>query len=211
MKNNRNNFFLLVLFLFLNICFGQTALTEKEQQIFKAKVQETAKKITSITSDFEQSKHLEMLSEPIVSKGKLVFQSPDKILWQYTAPKAYQVIFKDEMLYVDNDGTKDEIKLSSSKLFRSFNELIVNSIKGDMFDEGQFEISYFKIAEGYFVTFIPKDKKMRRFVSAFELTFTQTTGDVIKIKLIESNSDYTLITFHNRKINVEITSEMFTH
>lgn len=209
MKNNCNTLLLLVSFLFLNVCFGQTVLSEKEQQIFKAKVQEKAKKTTSITSDFEQSKHLEMLAEPIVSDGKLAFQSPDKILWQYTSPKAYQVIFKDEMLYVDNDGKKDEIKLSSNKVFRSFNELIVNSIKGAMFDESMFEISYFKITEGYYVKFLPKDKKMKRFVSAFELTFTQTTGEVTQIKLVEPNNDYTLITFRNRKTNSAIDENYF--
>ncbi|WP_432412043.1 outer membrane lipoprotein carrier protein LolA [Rasiella sp. SM2506] len=210
MNNNRSYFFLLVSFLFLNIVFGQTVLSVKEQQIFKTKVQETANKITSIMSDFEQSKHLEMLSKPILSEGKLVFESPDKILWQYTSPKAYQVIFKDEMLYVDNDGKNDEIKLSSNKVFRSFNELIVNSIKGDMFDESMFDISYFKISEGHLVKFFPKDKRMKRFISAFELTFTQNTGEVTKIKLVEPNNDYTLITFNNRKTNSKIPSETFT-
>ncbi len=209
MINNCNSLFFLISFLFLNVCLGQTKLSEKEQQIFKAKVEETANKITSITSDFKQSKYLEMLSEPIVSEGKLAFQSPDKILWHYTTPKAYKVIFKDEMLYVDTEGKKDEIKLSSNKIFRSFNTLIVNSIKGDMFDENQFQISYFKISEGYFIKFIPKDKKMKRFVAAFELTFTQNTGEVTQIKLLEPNNDYTLISFSNRKTNVDIPMGTF--
>ncbi len=200
---------LVASFLFLNFCFGQTVLSDKEKQVFKARVQEKANKTMSITSNFEQSKYLEMLSEPIVSNGKLVFQSPETILWKYTTPKAYSVIFKDEMLYVDNDGKKDEIKLSSNKVFRSFNELIVNSIKGNMFQEDKFEISYFKTTEGYFVKFFPKDKRMKRFIAAFELTFTKDTSEVSQIKLIEPNNDYTVITFSNRKTNVAIARDTF--
>lgn len=210
MKNKCTIFFLLGSMLSLTICIGQTPLSEKEQRAFKERVQETAKNTSSITSNFEQVKQLEMLSEPIVSKGMLAFQAPDNILWQYTTPKAYKVIFKEELLLIDNNGKKDEIKLSSNKLFRSFNELIVNSIKGALFDEDEFEISYFNTAEGYLVKFIPRDKKMKRFVSVFELTFTQEKGEVIQVKLIEPNTDYTLIRFSKRKTNVKIPAETFT-
>lgn len=211
MKISKFYFFFIVSFLFLNVCLGQTELSEKERLAFKEKVLEKASNTNSIVSDFTQYKWLEMLAEPIVSQGKLVFQAPDKILWKYTSPEPYKVVFKEDMLYVDVDGKKDEIKLSSNKLFRSFNELIVNSIKGDMFDSTEFDISYFKIAEGYFVKFLPKDKKMKRFISAFELTFTETTGEVAQIKLVEANTDYTLIRFKNRKTNSKIPLETFHH
>ena len=211
MKKIKIYFLLTLSFLFFNVCLGQTELTEKERVTFKEKVLEKANNTNAIASDFTQSKWLEMLAEPVVSEGKLVFKAPDLILWQYISPKAYKVIFKDEMLYVENDGKKDEIKLSSNGLFKSFNALIVNSIKGNMFDENEFEISYFKTTENFLVKFLPKDKRMKRFVSAFELTFNKTTGEVAKIKLVEPNNDYTFITFSNRKTNVEIPSTTFNH
>ena len=78
-----------------------------------------------------------------------------------------------------------------------------------MFDETEFKISYFKTNEGYLVTFEPRDKRMKRFATAFELSFTQNTGEVTQIKLIEPNKDYTLITFSNRKTNSKVLDTTF--
>jgi len=189
--------------------FSQTQLSAEEQQAFKAKVEATAKNTKTIVSDFVQTKHLSVLDNDIVSKGRLVFESPNNILWAYSAPLPYQVIFKDNKLFVDNQGEKDVINLDSNKLFKSFNNLVVNSIKGNMFDEAQFDIAYFKAESGARVKFIPKERRLRNYIAAFELTFSETSAQVEQVKLIEPNEDYTKIVFKNRKMNVQVDSALF--
>lgn len=202
--------FLLVLpFFMVMSLYAQTPLTKQQQDAFKQEVLLKAKNTTTLSSDFIQSKHLSMLDNAIVSNGKMLFKAPENIRWEYTSPKPYAVIFKDEMLYVNNDGKKDEIKLSSNKLFRNFNTLIVQSVNGTMFDDSQFDMSYFKLDSGYLVRFLPKEKRLKRFVSAFELTFTETAFDVAEVKIVEPNDDYTLVVFKNRSANISISEEKF--
>src|SRR5690606_35271166 len=109
---------------------------------------------------------------------------------------------------VSNEGKTNEINLNANKLFRSLNTLIINSVKGDMFDDEEFDINYFKIKNGYSVSFKPKNKRLKKFIAAFELEFSKT-GQVNKVKLIESNTDFTNITFINKKMNVSISDSAF--
>ena len=205
----------LFILSFLFICgstfkmFSQEKLTDAEQKIFKEKVQKTAQITKSIQSDFTQTKHLSVLNNAIVSEGLLIFKAPDLVKWEYTKPYKNIAIFKDDKLLVNNEGKKDEMDLSSNRMFRSLNTLIVNSIKGDMFDETQFEISYFKNGHDYLVKFIPKDKRLKKFIASFELKFDKDSAQVSEVKMMEPNEDFTLIVFKNKQLNATVSESVF--
>ena len=208
----KNKYFILLLVSALIFGFSgmsQTKLSATEQKEFKANVQKTAQNTKSIVSDFTQTKHLSVLENDIVSEGKLVFKAPNLVKWEYIMPYQNVAIFKDDQLFVINGGRKDKIDLSSNKMFRSLNTLIVNSIKGDMFDDSQFDLDYFKYDEEYLVKFVPKDKRMKKFIASFELKFSKSYAEVDEVKLIEPNDDYTLITFKNRKVNSKVSEADF--
>ena len=107
-------------------------------------------------------------------------------------------------------GQKSDVNLSSSKLFKQLNKLIVNSVKGDMFDENEFNISYFKTATNSDVHFVPVNKKISKYIKAFHIQFN-TKGDVMEIKMIEPSDDYTRIVFSNRIINKPLSDAVFAH
>jgi outer membrane lipoprotein-sorting protein len=189
--------------------FSQEKLSDSEQKVFKDKVQKTAQSTKSIHSDFTQTKQLSVLDNAIISEGHLTFKAPNLVKWEYIKPYKNIAIFKDDKLLVNNEGKKDEMDLSSNRMFRSLNTLIVNSIKGDMFDESQFLISYFKKGQDYLVTFIPKDKRLKKFIASFELKFDKDSTQVNEVKMIEPNEDYTLIVFKNKQLNGTISDSVF--
>ena len=200
---------ILLLFVFNHSSINaQIELSTNEQKMFKTKVINKANSTQSMLSDFVQEKHLSIMDNTIVSEGKLVFKSQNLVRWEYTEPYKNIAIFKDDKLYVTNDGKKDTLNLKSNKLFKSLNSLIVNSIKGDMFDDKQFDISYFKTDTGYLVEFIPKEKKLRRFIAKFELKFSKSSAEVEEVKLIEPNEDFTRIIFKNKQSPSTFTSKI---
>ena len=203
-------FTLVALLLIASSSFSQTALSSSEASILKEKVIKKSKTTKSIKSDFEQFKHLSFLTNDIKSTGKLTFKTPDLIKWEYEKPFVYKVVFKESKLFIDDDGKKSQIDLSSNKTFKSMNSLIVKSVKGDMFDEDQFEISYFKSGENYLVKFKPKDKNLKEMISQFDIIFEKNSLNVLEIKMIESSEDYTRIVFINQKINVSVSDAEFT-
>lgn len=209
----RIRIFIISVFLIFNTLSvaSQTEMPLEEALVLKDRIVGKSKKTTAIVNDFTQSKHLSFLSKDIVSNGKLVFKAPNLIKWEYVKPYKYSVIFKENQLFINDEGTKSEIDLSANKTFKELNGLIVKSVKGDMFDDEKFEIAYFKKEKNYLVSFVPFDKSMKSFITKFELTFDSKTYDVLKIRMIESTEDYTTIQFSNTKINEPVANEVFNN
>lgn len=207
----RYYYMLFLFFSCLTSINAQVKMSMNEQKMFKSKVIAQANNTQSMLSDFIQKKHLSILDNTIVSEGKLAFKSQNLVKWEYIKPYKNTAIFKDDKLYVTSEGKKETLNLKSNTLFKSLNSLIVNSIKGDMFDDNQFDISYFITDTTYLIHFLPKDKKIRRFITEFELKFSKTTTEVEEIKLIEPNDDYTTITFKDKQLNTKISDQTFKH
>mgnify|MGYP000580841620 CR=1 FL=1 len=165
-------------------------------------------KTKTITADFTQYKHLDFLSNDIESSGKLAFKAPNMVKWEYVKPFAYSVLFKNETLFINDNGNKSDMDLGSNKLFKQLNQLITASIKGDMFDASEFEVSYFVMDRNSEVHFNPKDKQFAEFIKSFHITFN-TKGEVQEVKMIEPSEDYTKIVFSNRTTNQPISDAVF--
>ncbi|MAM23469.1 MAG: cell envelope biogenesis protein LolA [Croceibacter sp.] len=197
--------------LLLSSVAQEKSMSKSEIQTFKENVKASAKSITTIKSDFTQYKHLDILSNDIETNGHMVFKSPNLVKWQYTKPFSYSVIFKEDQLLINDDGTKSNVDIGSSKLFKNLNELIISSIKGDMFIENDFNISYLKSNTYYKATFIPKEKAILNYIAQFELLFDKTNAQVFEVKMIEPSQDYTRIVFKNRVLNTPVSNAVFTH
>ncbi len=202
-----------ILFLFTTVkSVSQTVvLSKQEANTVKESIIKVSKQTKTITNTFEQAKHLSFLSKDIISKGNLVFKAPNLIKWEYNVPFKYSVVFKNNQLFINDDGTKSNIDLSANKAFKSLNNLIIKSVKGDMFDDEKFDIAYFKTEKNYLISFTSIDKSLKSFIHKFELTFDKKTFYVLKIKMIETSEDYTVIKFLNQKINKPVSDAIFTN
>lgn len=207
----RNILILLFLFVSSQVSLAQTPMSENEISAFKEAVYQLDGNTKTIASNFIQYKHLSFLDNDVKTLGKLVFKVPDLIKWEYTSPYKYSIIFKDNQLFINDEGDKSNIDIGANKIFKSLNNLITNSIKGNMFDDDAFDISYFKIKDYYLVEFIPKDENMNQFISKFELKFSIKTSDVSEVKMIEPSGDYTKIVFKNKTRNTPVNDEAFNN
>ncbi|KAB1069195.1 outer membrane lipoprotein carrier protein LolA [Tamlana haliotis] len=183
-------------------------MTTEEASALKLKAQAFAKDTESIFSDFTQYKHLDFLDNDIKSTGKLAFKAPDLVKWAYETPFSYAIIFRDNKIFINDEGRKSDIDIGRNKMFKQLNNLIVSSVKGDMFDDEKFVIDYYKLENASLVHFKPKDEKLAKFIKAFHITFNEA-ADVVEVKMIESSQDYTKIVFTNKVLNQPIDDTVF--
>ncbi|MGB1307263.1 MAG: outer membrane lipoprotein carrier protein LolA [Oceanihabitans sp.] len=185
-------------------------MSATEAATLKSKVKALANTTQTITSSFVQYKHLDFLENDIETSGNLAFKSPDVVKWEYVKPFKYSVLFKNEKLYINDEGKKSDVNVGKSKMFKQLNHLIIGSIKGDLFNADEFNMEFFKEGENNIVYFSPKDKKLAKFIQTFHITFN-TKGDVIMVKMIEPSQDYTKIVFLNKVLNQPINETVFKH
>lgn len=203
------------MFLLLAAAFTANAQEQKmsaaEVTAFKNGVISISKNTKTLTADFTQYKHMDFLSKDIETSGKMSFKLPNMLLWQYTKPYIYSVVFKNNKISINDAGKKSAMDLSSSKMFAKLNGLIVGTVNGNMFDENEFTISYFKTTEFNISKLIPKDATLKKYIKQVELYFDKKGSMVSQVKMIEPSGDYTTIVFKNKVANAPIPDSVFSN
>ena len=178
---------------------------------FKEKVIAAAKSTKSIKTDFVQFKHLDFLANDVKTSGKMFFKAPNLVKWEYTNPYQYTVVFREGELLINDGGTKSKVDIGNSKLFKKLNQLIVNSIKGNMFSDADFTVKFYKSTKYNKAIFIPKDKKIAAYIASFELLFNKDDSQVYEVKMVEPSQDFTQIIFKNRTLNTSVHDSVFSN
>ena len=207
---------IVLLLIFLNVSFFESfaqeqKMSENEIAVFKQSVVTVSKKIKTLSTDFVQYKHLDFLSKDIETSGKMVFKEPNLLLWQYKKPYNYSIVFKNGKILINDEGKKSAVDIGNSKLFGKINKLIVGSVSGDLFDEKEFTISYFKNKDQNVAKFTPKDATLKKYIKQIELTFDKDDATVVQVKLLESSADFTRIVLKNKVINAKVDEALFTN
>lgn len=202
---------LLILFISGNLFAQEQKMTDAEIATFKQDVNVVSKKIKTLSTDFVQFKHLDFLSKDIETSGKMVFKEPALLSWQYKKPYNYSIVFKNGKILINDEGKKSAVDIGNSKIFARINKLIIGSVSGNMFDDKEFTISYFKLKGQNLAKFVPKDATLKKYIKQIELTFDKEEATVVQVKLLESSEDYTRIVLKNKVINAKIDDSVFTN
>lgn len=197
--------------LWAGICRSQgTILSISEAEAFQQRIELATKDLKTIRTDFVQEKHMAFLSDEIKSSGKMFLVSDGRLKWQYLEPSRYSLIFKGNKILIDDDGKKSTID-GNQKLFEQISSLISGSVRGDLFNDSEFNISFFKGKGNVLVKLLPKNKTMQKYIKEVNLTFPDNEDTVSEVKLIEPSGDFTLLRFINKQLNGKIDESAFDH
>ncbi len=203
--------FLLLFFAFIALSVGaqEQKMSDAETAVFRQSVNAVSQKITSLSTDFTQFKHMDFLSNDIETSGKMFFKEPDKLLWQYKKPYQYAIVFKNGKILIDDEGKKSAMDVGSSKIFAKLNKLIAGSVSGNLFDDREFAITCFKSKDFNVARLVPKDATLKKYIKQIELHFDKQQHTVSQVRLVESEQNYTKIVFKNKQTNAKIDDSVF--
>lgn len=205
-KNIAFGAFLLVSGFF----FAQnTAMTGAEAKAFVTKVSSETQLIKTLQSDFTQTKKMDFLDKNIVTYGKMSLKSPNMLSWKYTKPYQYNIIFKDNKIFINDQGKKSSVD-AKSKTFEKINKLIVGSSNGKMFSDPEFTVAYFKNSNYNIAKFTPKSAQLLKYIKQIELHFLKNQSTVSQVNMLEASGDTTNIVFKNTKINAPVSASEFS-
>ena len=99
-------------------------------------------RIQSLQCTFIQTKHIAMLNDKLVSRGKIIYQQPDKLLWQYTTPYSYTFIINRQQVIIRNGQRTDVIDANRNRVFKEIARMMMNSLRGQcLTDNKSFQVT----------------------------------------------------------------------
>lgn len=174
------------------------------QQTLKKSVQ-----VRTLSADFVQYKHMNFIKQPITSSGKIYLKQPDRLSWSYTAPFQYRMVFRDNKIFIDDQGKKKSMDIGNSKQFEKISRLVSSSMRGGGYDEKEFTVSYLKKGDANMLKLSPKLQDIKKYIKEIVLVFSDKDTQVEEVTLVEPSNDYTRFILKNRKVNGQINESVF--
>jgi len=167
-----------------------------------------AKDIRSIEAEFVQEKHMKILINPLISEGKLYFNSPQSLRWEYTRPIQSLLLMHNEDIkrYVMSSEGMIEDKSPALQMMQVFLEEIISWIQGDFEKNPDFTA---ELQPGGIIFLTPKNPAMGNIIEKIALKLTDTPGIIESVTIYETPTTYTLIKFKGTKINQKIDDSVF--
>jgi len=163
----------------------------------------------SLSARFRQTKHLSLLTEPLVSTGRFAFQQPDQILWQLDEPRVTVRIDRQGIHLPDLPGAAaDAAALAPfSDVMRQLSGLFTGSTSTV---ESKFVVQAQADDASIRLHLVPRDAQWQRMVRALDVTFLLPAGVVKTMRLDEAIGDHLEIEFSDIHRNDGVADAAFS-
>lgn len=199
---------ILLLSIFCTV--SSMAMTSQQKQDVITRINKAASGLKTMSCSFAQTKYLSLLSDKMVSQGKMYYKQPNKLRWEYTSPYQYLFIFNGAKVYVGNKSRKNVIDTQTNKVFKEVVRIMMSTVTGTaLSNSSDFSID---VADGksvWKVTLTPKKKEMRKMFTKIELSFNKSNLMIAEINIYEKNNDRTNIRLMNITTNATINESLF--
>jgi len=203
------NIFYILYFVFAVIA-PMTALAQSEAQI-RQQINQAASQMKSMQCDFVQTKHLKMLNDKMVAKGKMYYRQGNQLRWEYVTPYAYTFILNNNKVLLKNSQRNDVIDVNQNKVFKEIARIMMNSVVGKcLADEKDFKTQISTEGQEWVARLQPLRKDMKQMFQQIILHFDRKQSVVSVVELLEKNGDRTVIELKDIHKNEPISSDLFT-
>lgn len=203
----------IVSILFMLLCVVSVTaapLNAQQKQDVIGRINKAASGLKSMSCTFTQTKYLSLLSDKMVSEGKMYYKQPNKLRWEYITPYQYLFIFNGTKVYVGNKSRKDVIDTNTNKVFKEVARIMMSTVTGTaLSNSSDFSID---VADGntqWQITLVPKKKEMKKMFSKIVLLFNKSNLMISEINIYEKNNDRTNIKLKNIKTNGAVNETLF--
>jgi outer membrane lipoprotein-sorting protein len=148
----------------------------------------------ALSAQFEQTKHLSLLAEPLTTHGRFAFKAPDQILWQIEEPALSVRIDRDGVHLPDLPQAQAEIAAMApfSAMLREISGVFVGSLNSV---HNTFEVTARGDDAAIHVQLTPRSAQWQRMFRSLDLTFAMPDLVMNTIRIEETLGDRLEIVF----------------
>jgi outer membrane lipoprotein-sorting protein len=203
----------LILIIFTNVLYSQNSQSffmEEQNQILKT-IKEKLSTVNNLKAEFKQSRHMEILIDPLVSEGYCYFEKPDKLRWELNKPYQSILIYNANVVakFDVKDGQVEKLNLGTEDLMREILKQIISWMQGDFSKTSEiYDLKIYK-SDTYKLVLIPKSKELIKSIQSIELVFKADLKNISMVMINESAENFIKIEFSNEQDNISIDKKIF--
>ncbi len=195
----------------MTVTAGAAELTDARKQEVIARINSAVSRLRTMSCSFVQTKHLSLLSDKMVSEGRMYYSQPDRLRWEYTSPYKYLFIFNGNKVYVGNDSRKDVIDTNTNKIFKEVARIMMSTVTGTaLSNAADFDTEAAEEKGSWVVTLVPRKKEMRRMFAKITMTFSKSASMISELSIYEKNGDRTDIKFKDVLSDAKVDESLFS-
>jgi outer membrane lipoprotein-sorting protein len=172
-------------------------------------LKEASKNIRSVKAEFLQKRYLQILAKPLLSEGKLFFNVPDSLRWEYLSPLRSVMLQKGNVIQIYNySGGAWRPEMAQAVEARRMVLTEISHWFQGRFDENNAFKQTYSPGPPVRVILIPGEG-INKFIQRIEIVFSPRPGVIDRVEIKEPEGSRTIIEFRNVEINSSLPSEVF--
>jgi outer membrane lipoprotein carrier protein len=192
--------FPLFLYLFLSVLApiaSADPLSPADLKSLLARIREKRAAAPQVQSDFQEEKNVRMLNKPIVSSGKIWFQSPNKFRREAkgNAPSITVSDGQQLWIYYPNFKSAEHYSLGKRSPLDAGIAAITASLNLENV-ESIYHITGAKESDGYQLQLAPRNPSMKRLLQTFSIKMNNEL-QVVRTEMLQPNGDRIITTYSN--------------
>ena len=191
-------FLCLSLFVFLCVpLLRAEPLSPADLKALLGRIKEKRASSPQMSADFQEEKNVKMLNKPIVSAGKVWFQSPNKFRREAKGNSPSITVSDGQHLWIYYPKFQSAEHYSLGK--HSPLDAGINAITASLNlenVEATYHISGTKEADGYQLQLLPRNPSMKKFLQTFTIRMNNDL-QVVRTEMVQPNGDRIVTTYSN--------------
>lgn len=196
-------------FFILTNTFAQYKLVS-DNASFRSQFATASSGMNSISADFTQVKTLAVLSEKLTSKGKFYFKKNNLVRMEYTSPYQYLMVINGNKVSIKDGNKTSTMSSRSNKMFQQINQLMMDCMRGTVFDNKDFSVRLFEDNDTYLAEMTPVTSQMAGLFKKVNVIMKKGSFVVSQVQMFEPSGDYTSMNYSNQKLNTALADALFT-
>ncbi len=187
------------------------AETPEATDEFLQKFSDALKNVKAVYSEFVQERHMELLSEPLVSKGVILFKKPGQVRWETTEPYRTILIASDKKVsqFEWMDSRWQKLNIGYASAMEKIMESLTITWNGRLAEQSKDYTFSLQAGDQMVLTMTPRDAGVREFMNAIEMHIDKKSFAAHKVVLRESSGDITIIRMLTQRINADLPAVCF--
>ncbi len=182
------------------MCLGWAASWEE--------LETAAGTVTSIKAGFTQEKHMKILVRPLVSEGRLLFQGPDSLRWEYKHPvQSILLLHKGKTRrFVQKSGSLVEDASANLQSMQVVVQEITQWLNGRFDDNPMFTAV---LEPGRKIVMTPREESFARLIQRIEVLLSDRPAVIKSVMIFESEDSFTKLEFKDVILNQKLDDDLF--